>query len=114
MPAYTIDFQPVGRRGQCSENQSLLTCARQLGVGISSVCGGLGTCQSCKVQVLSGTISEPTSKELETFSTQELRDGWRLACQAYPASDCKLSVPPDSMTTPQRTQVEGLAITVPP
>ena len=114
MTTYTIDFEPVGRRGQCQDNESLLTCARQLGVGISSLCAGQGTCHSCKVQVLTGTVSEPTSNELEVFSPQELQDGWRLACQTYPTSDCKLGIPPESMTTPQRTQVEGLEITVRP
>ena len=110
--AYTIDFEPVGRREQCQSNDTLLACAHRLGLGISSVCGGQGTCQSCKVRVLSGTVSKPTSNDLEAFSSQELEDGWHLACQTYPTSDCKLSVPPESMTTPQRTQVEGLEITV--
>ena len=114
MTSYRIEFEPVGRRGQCQGNKSLLACARRLGVGISSVCGGKGKCRSCKVQVLSGTVSEPTSIELDTFSPQELKAGWRLACQTYPRSDCKLSVPPESMTTPQRTQVEGLEITAHP
>jgi len=114
MTAYTIDFEPAGRRGQCQDNESLLICARQLGVGISSICGGQGKCRSCKVQVLNGTVSETTSNDLEAFSPQELQDGWRLACQTYPTSDCKLSVPPESMTTPQRTQVEGLEIAVQP
>jgi len=43
-----------------------------------------------------------------------LVDGWRLACQTYPTSDCRLDVPVESMTTPQRTQVEGMEVTVPP
>jgi len=71
-----------------------------------------GTCHSCKVQILSGTVSKPTSNELEVFTSQELKRGWRLACQTYPTSDGKLMVPPESMTTPQRVQVEGLEITV--
>lgn len=114
MADYTIDFQPVGRRGRCGHNESLLACARRLGLGINSVCGEAGTCGSCKVRVSSGTVSEPTSNELGIFSPQELRDGWRLACQAYPRSDCSLSVPPESMTAPQRTQVEGLETAVHP
>ncbi|MFC1999756.1 ASKHA domain-containing protein [Chloroflexota bacterium] len=112
--AFRIDFEPVGRRGECEENESLLDCARQLGVGIVSVCGGRGKCQACKVQVLKGTVSEPGSNELGTFSAQEMGEGWRLACQAYPTSDCKVSVPPESMAAPQRTQVEGLQISVVP
>ena len=114
MTLYQIDFEPIGRRGQCQDNEPLLDCAHRLGVGIISLCGGKGTCHSCKVRVLSGTVSEPTSNELEVFSAQELGDGWRLACQTYPISDCKLSVPAESVTTPQRIQVEGLEITVHP
>jgi len=112
MMLYQIDFEPVGRRGQCPGDKSLLDCAHQLGVGIFSICGGHGKCHSCKVQILTGSVSEPTSSELEVFSSQEIEDGYRLACQTYPTSDCKLSVPPESMTTPQRMQVEGVAVTV--
>ena len=114
MDACTIDFEPVGRRGECETSESLLTCAHRLGVGISSICGGRGTCRSCKVQVLSGTVSEPTSNELEAFASEELKEGWRLACQTYPTRDCKLTVPRESMTTPQRIQVEGFEITIHP
>ena len=112
--ACTIEFEPVGRRGKCQRNESLLACAHRLGVGLSSICGGKGTCHSCQVQVLSGTVSKPTPNELETFTPQELKEGWRLACQTYPSSDVKLAVPPESMTTPQRVQVEGLEIKVRP
>jgi uncharacterized 2Fe-2S/4Fe-4S cluster protein (DUF4445 family) len=114
MTACAIDFQPVGRRGECQRDESLLACARRLGVGINSTCGGKGTCHSCKVKVLSGTVSEPTSSELEALTSQELEGDWRLACQTYPRSDCKLTVPPESMTTTQRVQVEGLEIKVHP
>jgi len=110
MIAYTIDFEPVGRRGQCPHGKSLSDCACELGVGILRICGGKGKCHSCEVQVLKGTVSELTSSEREFFSSQELEDGWRLACQTYPTSDCKLGIPPLSMTTPQRMQVEGLEI----
>jgi uncharacterized 2Fe-2S/4Fe-4S cluster protein (DUF4445 family) len=114
MEALNIDFEPIGRRGGCSKGQSLLDCARQLGVSIVSICGGQGKCQSCKVQILKGTVSEPALPEREVFSSQQLQNGWRLACQVYPTSDCKISVPPESMSTPQRTQVEGLEVTLHP
>jgi uncharacterized 2Fe-2S/4Fe-4S cluster protein (DUF4445 family) len=114
MADFTIDFEPVGRRGKCGKKESLLACAHRLGVGISSICGGEGICHACKVQVLSGTISKPTPNEHEAFTSQELKDGWRLACQTYPASNCKIAVPAESMTTPQRVQVEGLEVKVTP
>jgi len=114
MTACKIDFEPVGRRGECQSQESLLECARKLGAGISSICGGKGTCHSCKVQVLSGTVSKPTPGELETFSPQELKAGWRLACQTYPHTNVKVNVPAESMTTPQRLQIEGQEVTVHP
>ena len=112
MTTFTIDFEPVGRRGKCQKNESILACAHQLGVGINNICGGKGTCHSCKVQVLGGSVSKPKPIEREVFKSRELSDGWRLACQIYPTSDCKIAVPADSMTTPQRVQVEGLEVKV--
>lgn len=109
-----VDFEPVGRRGECPAKKSLLDCAQLLGVGIRSVCGGQGKCHSCKVKVLNGRITEPTSSELKIFSPGEIEEGWRLACQAYPLNDCKLHLPPESMNTPQRTLIEGLETHIDP
>jgi uncharacterized 2Fe-2S/4Fe-4S cluster protein (DUF4445 family) len=64
--------------------------------------------------VVSGAVSELTPSEREVFSPRELKHGWRLACQTYPQSDCVLNIPAESLTTAQRTQVEGVAVTVPP
>jgi len=114
MTSCIIDFEPAGRRGECQHDETLLDCARRLGVGMVSLCGGQGTCGSCKVRLASGSTSKPTSREREVFSTRELKNGWRLACQTYPTSDCKLSVPPESMLTTQRTQVEGLEVAIAP
>jgi uncharacterized 2Fe-2S/4Fe-4S cluster protein (DUF4445 family) len=103
---YKIEFEPVGVRGFCPEGTSLMECARQLGVGVANICGGHGKCKACKIQLLSGTVSEPTSVERNIYTAEELCKGWRLACLSYPKSDCKLSFPPESLTTHQRTQVE--------
>jgi uncharacterized 2Fe-2S/4Fe-4S cluster protein (DUF4445 family) len=111
---YIIDFEPVGQRGKCRHSESILDCARRLGIDISSVCGGRGACGTCRVQATAGKLSEPTQSELETFSPQELKDGWRLACQASPASDCRVFIPPESMSSSQRIQLEGLEVAVSP
>jgi uncharacterized 2Fe-2S/4Fe-4S cluster protein (DUF4445 family) len=107
-----IEFEPVGRRGECPEGQSLLDCARQLGVDLVSLCGGLGTCSRCKVQILEGQVLDPTPRERELIASQKLAEGYRLACQTFPLSDCRVGVPPESLTAPQRTQVEGLEVVV--
>jgi len=66
------------------------------------------------VKVISGDLSEPTPNEVEVISSQEFDDGWRLACQAIPAGDCRIMIPAASMSTSQRIYVEGLEVTVPP
>ena len=114
MTEYHIDFEPVGRRGQCTAKQSLLECAHQLGVELVSLCGGKGTCGRCKVQVLSGKHTQPNSDEREALSPSELEQGYRLACQAHPLEDCKVHIPTESLTAPQRTQVEGLEVNIRP
>jgi uncharacterized 2Fe-2S/4Fe-4S cluster protein (DUF4445 family) len=109
-----IDFEPVGRRGQCPAGASLLDCARQLGVDLVNLCGGTGSCGRCKVQILAGQVSEPAANEAKLLNPQELATGYRLACRTIPLGDCKVRVPPESLTTPQRTQVEGIETPVSP
>ncbi len=109
---HTIDFEPIGRRGPCSADHSLLDCARQLNVDIVSLCGGVGNCGRCRVQVIEGQVSRLTLDEAAELSADEQRQGFRLACQAYPLSAVRVHVPPTSLTAPQRTQVEGLEVDV--
>lgn len=112
MPAFTVEFQPLGRRSKFQSGQSLLDCARELGIGLSSVCGGKGTCGKCRVQLLGGCAPEPTARDKSVFSPSQIVSGWRLACQAYLTGDCVVHVPVESMTTSQRTQLEGLEVPV--
>jgi len=109
-----IDFKPMSKNGKCRDDQSLLDCAHQSGVDMVSICGGHGRGNCCKVRVLEGAVSEPTANEVKAFSPQELKEGWRLACQTYPRDDLELLVPPGSMTMMQRLQVEGFDIDVAP
>ena len=111
---YNVEFEPVGRRGRCPEGNSLLECARLLNVDLVSLCGGVGACRRCRIQVVSGTVSPPTAVDRDTFTEAELERGCRLACMAFPQGDIRVLVPPESLSTPQRTQVEGLDLQVEP
>lgn len=104
---HQIEFQPIGRRGLCPAGETLLDCARRLGVELASLCGGIGKCNGCRVRVLAGRLSEVTPTQQEAFTPKELGSGWRLACQTYPLSDCKVDVPPECLSAQQRLQVEG-------
>jgi uncharacterized 2Fe-2S/4Fe-4S cluster protein (DUF4445 family) len=49
--------------------------------GFEFPCGGAAQCGGCRVRVLAGSLPV-THADLSVFSSRELADGWRLACQA--------------------------------
>jgi uncharacterized 2Fe-2S/4Fe-4S cluster protein (DUF4445 family) len=102
-----ITFQPLGRRTTLASGLSLLDAAHICGVDITSICGGMGICDSCRVRLISGTLSPMSIEEQANFTPDEIADGYRLACQSIPLSDVVIEIPPSSLTTPQRLQVEG-------
>ena len=105
--SFRIDFEPLGRRGESRHGQTLLDAAQAAGVGLASVCGGVGTCEECRLRLVSGKLTSPTLVEQASLSEEDLAAGFRLACQAEPLSDVKLDIPPESLSTAQRLQVEG-------
>ena len=50
-------------------------------------CGGRGSCGRCRILFLSGTPI-PAVSDRSTFTPDELRKGYRLACMARPKQDC--------------------------
>ncbi|UCC17255.1 MAG: DUF4445 domain-containing protein [Dehalococcoidales bacterium] len=108
MSKHTVVFEPIGRKGECGDKESILDCARGLGIGISSICAGRGTCGTCRVQLTEGTLSKPSDSELAKFSKKELNNGWRLACQASPMSDCQVIIPPEGLSSSERIYLDGM------
>jgi uncharacterized 2Fe-2S/4Fe-4S cluster protein (DUF4445 family) len=105
--SFRIDFEPLGRRGVALPGQTLLQAAQSAGVGLASVCGGVGTCEECRVRLASGLLTPPTLVEQAVFSQAELSSGFRLACQSEPLSNVKLDIPSESLTAAQRLQLDG-------
>jgi uncharacterized 2Fe-2S/4Fe-4S cluster protein (DUF4445 family) len=66
------------------------------------------------VRLVTGALTPPSFVEEAVFTRAELAAGYRLACQAEPLSDIKLDIPPESLTTAQRLQVEGQDVAVVP
>ena len=104
---YHVEFEPVGRSGEWYEGETLLDCARRLGVRIATACGGQARCRSCRVRVMEGTVAGTGPEDERIFTPDEWRDGWRRACRTHPTSNCRLAVPSRSLLARQRTQVEG-------
>ena len=110
----TVDLEPVGRRVTIAPGLTVLEAAQRVGVDIVAVCGGAGVCGKCRVRLASGELSPPTAVEARTLSAAERGAGFRLACQAQPLTDVKIDIPPESLSTPQRLQVEGLESEIEP
>ncbi len=105
--SFEVDFEPIGRRIFVEEGCTLLDAARSAGVELVSICGGLGICEGCRVRLVDGKLSSLTLAEQDMLSEGEIEEGYRLACQAILQSDVKLDIPSESLTTPQRLQIEG-------
>ena len=110
--SYEVDLQPVGRRATVTAEQTLLEAAQSAGVELVAVCGGTGTCATCRVRLASGELTPVTANEEFELGAENLKAGYRLACQARPLSDVRLDIPPESLTTPQRTQIEGREVEI--
>lgn len=104
---HRIDLQPIGRRIELKDGCSILDAARTAGVGLVSLCGGEGWCESCKIQIVEGLANPLTQLELDALSESDLQVSTRLACQTIPKADMVINIPPESLSAPQRLMVEG-------
>lgn len=111
--SFIVDFQPIGCRVEAEAGETILSVAQRGGVGLAAVCGGAGTCGRCLVQVMSGTVSPPDENELRRIEAAQQAQGFRLACAARVQSNLRVNVPSSSLTTTQRTQIEGRELDIP-
>ncbi|MBZ0257554.1 ASKHA domain-containing protein [bacterium] len=59
--------------------------------GVEFPCGGKGLCRGCRIRLLNGNLPI-TPIQTERLSEDELRQGWRLACQCRAESDLTLEI----------------------
>jgi uncharacterized 2Fe-2S/4Fe-4S cluster protein (DUF4445 family) len=88
-----LRFLPDGGEVRVPSGTPIFDAASWNGIAIDSTCGGYGTCKKCKVRVVSGDVPV-SSVDPRAFSSEELRDGWRLACRAGARDDLVIEVPP--------------------
>ena len=84
----TIVFVNEGKAGVVADGTTVLQAALDLGVKISHVCGGNGTCSTCRVEVVVG------GESLSPINPQEtgLRHGRRPAAR-LPGARCAATAP---------------------
>jgi len=86
----TVCFEPSGLCIGVPPGTTLLKAAQQVGVYLTSICGGDGYCGKCKVIVDQGQFqSRPTT----LLTPEEMRENVVLACQTKVLSDMMVTVP---------------------
>ena len=85
-----VTFADAGKAAEVPTGKTLLSCAIDMGVTISHVCGGDGACGTCRVEVIEGwaNISQPTPDE----TYKELDPPYRLSCQSKLTADVIVKV----------------------
>lgn len=111
-----VVFHPYGNRKKLTPGMTAMDAAKTLGVDISSLCGGKGTCGKCKVRIQKGVegLNPLTEKELKLLSKEEASKSIRLACQVQLTLPTIVFVPERSRVGKQRLQTEGLEVPVKP
>lgn len=87
-----VTFQDEGKAAEFPQGKTLLSCAIEMGVRVSHVCGGDGACGTCRVEVLEGwdNLTPPTPDE----TYKELEKPHRLSCQSKLTGDVVVKVAP--------------------
>ena len=88
-----VCFRPLNAEAYVLPGTRLVEAAAEAGIAMDVPCGGEGLCGKCRVLVASGG-GEPTPVERERFSADELRAGWRLACQSQVRGPMEIIIPP--------------------
>ena len=111
-----VVFFPYGKRKWYpkEEGVSIIDAAKALGIDLSSLCGGKGTCGKCKVKIEKGMegLNPLTEQELKKITEEEIEANYRLACQIIPTASVVVYVPERSRVGKQRLQTEGLEVPV--
>ena len=80
-----IKFIPQNIEVDVDPSKSLMQIARENGLKIKSICGGVATCAECRVRIVEGenSIPEPSKLEINMIGTSYYIDGRRLSCQVH-------------------------------
>jgi ferredoxin len=82
---HTNAIQLLDKRGKnigtvtLDDNKNILDSLAEQGINLPTICGGGGSCASCKIIV--ETSIPATSAEQQCFTQDKLKQGYRLACQ---------------------------------
>ena len=87
-----IAFLPDKKNITVNKGITALEALERAGINIDTPCGGKGICGKCKILINKG-ITTATPIEEELLSEEEIKKGFRLACQAKLFKDSIIEVP---------------------
>jgi uncharacterized 2Fe-2S/4Fe-4S cluster protein (DUF4445 family) len=108
MDQVKVTFLPDEVEVEVEPGTSVLGAAGQAGILIQAPCGGVATCGRCVVRVEEGAW-EPNDAEKRLLPADELREGFRLACQARLSQDVVVFIPETSRIAKYQILVQGVA-----
>ncbi len=90
---FKVLFLPYNKELIVDEGENVIRAAMEAGIDIKNTCAGEGICGKCRVIIESGTVNGGISGKL---TSQDLKNGYRLACMAFVCSDLVIRIPEDS------------------
>ena len=87
-----ITFLPDRKNIKVGKGTPVLEALERVGISIDTPCGGKGICGKCKILITKG-INKITSIEEKLISEEEIRKGFRLACQTKVFEDSIIKIP---------------------
>jgi len=113
MKEYKILFKPEGKEVHITEGKTILEAANQAGIYINSECGGEGVCGRCKVQIMEGEF-EKSPSSMTFFTSDEIQQGYVLACQTKINSHLVISVPSQASLEDEQILTTGTTLSYSP
>lgn len=77
---------------EVEQGSSIMATLNENGIYLPSACGGKASCGQCKCQVIEGG-GEILDSERPHFSRKEIKENWRLGCQAKVKGDISIKIP---------------------
>jgi uncharacterized 2Fe-2S/4Fe-4S cluster protein (DUF4445 family) len=104
---YKIKFLPLDKEVEVSEGIDILKAAVKARINLRNSCGGKGLCGKCKVKIVSGRYE---TKSNFTLKSEQIKQGYVLACQTYPLTDLEVEIPSQSLEMKPQIIKAGLDV----
>lgn len=105
-----VAFEPMGIVIKAEIGKSVFDIASDNKIPIRSDCGGKGVCGKCLVAVdRQENLSEISDREQRSLKEEQIRDGYRLACQAKVQGPINVTIPQYALDSSDADYKKGIS-----